>query len=144
MTDLPAGNFAMHIDLISHLTTGNSYFQATGDITTTQVFANGSSYPGFGLMVANTSALRGANSGGLILMADDPAGTVRVVVGSNSNLAATWTAAGKYLLTASTTTRASFNIPSGTAPTSPVDGDMYQDGTHVFMRVGGAWKQLDN
>jgi hypothetical protein len=41
---------------------------------------------------------------------------------------------------ASTTTRTGFNIPSGTAPTSPVSGDMWFDGTNVLFRVGGTTK----
>jgi len=47
-------------------------------------------------------------------------------------------------LAASNTTRASLCIRTGIAPTSPNAGDMYQDGTHVYMYLAGAWKQLDN
>lgn len=49
-------------------------------------------------------------------------------------------------LAASTTARASLRIRTGVAPTSPAPnvGDMYQDGTHVYMYLAGAWKQLDN
>lgn len=47
-------------------------------------------------------------------------------------------------LAASTTSRASLRIRSGTAPTTPNVGDVYQDGTHVYMYLAGAWKQLDN
>lgn len=49
-------------------------------------------------------------------------------------------------LPASTTARASLRIRAGTAPTSPAPnvGDVYQDGTHVYMYLAGAWKQLDN
>lgn len=46
-------------------------------------------------------------------------------------------------LRASTTTISSLNIPSGTAPTSPVDGDFWQDGTHLYAYIGGASRQLD-
>jgi hypothetical protein len=41
---------------------------------------------------------------------------------------------------ASTTTRASLRIRSGTAPTSPNDGDIWYDGTNLKMRVGGTTK----
>jgi hypothetical protein len=49
-------------------------------------------------------------------------------------------------LAASTTTRASLRIRTGVAPTSPAPnvGDVYQDGTHAYMYLAGAWKQLDN
>jgi hypothetical protein len=36
------------------------------------------------------------------------------------------------------------NIATGAAPSSPTTGDMYQDGTHCYMYLAGAWKQLDN
>lgn len=41
---------------------------------------------------------------------------------------------------ASTTTRASINVASGTAPTSPNDGDIWYDGTDLKMRIGGTTK----
>lgn len=43
-------------------------------------------------------------------------------------------------LVASTTAAASLNIPSGTAPTSPNNGDIYFDGTNLYMRIGGVTK----
>lgn len=49
---------------------------------------------------------------------------------------------GKTLLAPSTTTYASFNIPSGSAPTSPKDGDMWYDGVSgsFKMQINGATK----
>ena len=44
----------------------------------------------------------------------------------------------------STTARASIRVRSGVAPTAPNDGDMWFDGTHVYMQIGGVAKQLDN
>lgn len=41
---------------------------------------------------------------------------------------------------ASTTSRSSLRVVSGTAPSSPVDGDMWYDGTDVKFRVGGTTK----
>lgn len=46
----------------------------------------------------------------------------------------------KATLTASVVGGASLNIPSGVAPTSPADGDMWYDGTNVKFRVGGTTK----
>jgi hypothetical protein len=43
-------------------------------------------------------------------------------------------------LRASTTSISSLNIPSGTAPSSPVDGDIWFDGTDIKMRIGGTTK----
>jgi len=44
---------------------------------------------------------------------------------------------GITILGASTTAKASLRIPSGTAPTSPVNGDIWFDGTNIQMRIGG-------
>ena len=49
---------------------------------------------------------------------------------------------GKVVLSGSTTGRSGFGLASGTAPTSPVDGDMWYDGTNVKFRVGGTTKQF--
>jgi len=48
--------------------------------------------------------------------------------------------AGVTVLAPSVTARASLRIPSGTAPTSPVDGDIWFDGTNIQMRIGGVTK----
>lgn len=37
-------------------------------------------------------------------------------------------------LAAATTAKSSLNIPAGTAPTSPVDGDIWNDGTDLYFR----------
>jgi hypothetical protein len=47
---------------------------------------------------------------------------------------------GHTILAAATATNSSINIPVGTAPTSPVDGDIWYDGTNLKMRVGGTTK----
>jgi hypothetical protein len=49
-------------------------------------------------------------------------------------------ASGITILGASTTAKASLRIPSGTAPTSPVNGDIWFDGTDIKMRIGGVTK----
>jgi hypothetical protein len=41
---------------------------------------------------------------------------------------------------ASTTAAASLRVRSGTAPTSPNDGDIWYEGTNIKMQVGGATK----
>lgn len=46
----------------------------------------------------------------------------------------------RQILKASTTSASSLNIPSGTAPTSPVDGDIWFDGSNLKIRISGATK----
>lgn len=43
-------------------------------------------------------------------------------------------------LGAGTTALSSLRIPSGAAPTSPVNGDIWSDGTDIFIRLGGVTK----
>jgi len=47
---------------------------------------------------------------------------------------------GITILGAATTAKASLRIPSGTAPTSPVNGDIWFDGTLLKMQIGGVTK----
>jgi hypothetical protein len=42
----------------------------------------------------------------------------------------------KVIFRASTTSTASFNIPSGVSPTTPVAGDIWWDGTHLYFFDG--------
>ena len=46
----------------------------------------------------------------------------------------------KLLLNASTTSHPHINFTSGVAPTSPVNGDFWFDGTNFKARVGGVTK----
>lgn len=48
----------------------------------------------------------------------------------------------QLLVAASTTTAASLNLASGSAPTSPNNGDMWFDGTNLKFRVGGVTKTV--
>jgi len=48
--------------------------------------------------------------------------------------------AGVSVLAPSTTASATLRIPSGTAPTTPTNGDIWFDGTNLFMRIGGTTK----
>lgn len=43
---------------------------------------------------------------------------------------------------ASTTAGAGFRIVAGVAPTSPTNGDMWQDGTDLKIRIGGVTKTV--
>lgn len=79
-----------------------------------------------------------------------------IVSSSNANAAVTFTAttvylansliashtvveddAGKVTLEAATTTRAPLNLPQGTAPTAPANGDIWTTAAGFFARIGG-------
>lgn len=48
------------------------------------------------------------------------------------------TMTGRFITSASSATRAGFNLPAGTAPTSPVDGDVWTTTAGLFARINGA------
>jgi hypothetical protein len=50
--------------------------------------------------------------------------------------------AGISILAPSRTQNASLRIPSGTAPTSPVNGDIWFDGTNLNVRIGGVTRTI--
>jgi hypothetical protein len=52
----------------------------------------------------------------------------------------TITMGGETLFAASNASRASINIASGVAPTVPVNGDIWSDGTDLKMHIGGVTK----
>jgi hypothetical protein len=49
---------------------------------------------------------------------------------------------GKLVTATPTTASAGFNLPAGTAPTSPVDGDTWSTSAGMFVRVGGVTHQV--
>lgn len=80
----------------------------------------------------------GSNNGSnLQLIARDDAGSSLGTVFTVIRASLQWTFGGKAVTAASTTERASLNIPSGTAPTSPANGDIWSDGSNIFVRLGG-------
>lgn len=60
----------------------------------------------------------------------------------NATAANTWTFGKRLVTAASVTGAAGVNLPSGTGPTSPVDGDMWYDGTNLKFRVGASTKTV--
>jgi hypothetical protein len=50
--------------------------------------------------------------------------------------------AGKLSLSAATTARAVLNIPSGVAPTSPANGDVWRVGASLFLRDGATTRSI--
>ena len=64
------------------------------------------------------------------------AGTGNVIISDNLDIT------GQLGLAASTTSRASLNITTGTAPSVPNEGDIYSDGTDLFYHDGSGWVDL--
>jgi hypothetical protein len=52
------------------------------------------------------------------------------------------TNAARLAIAASTTTASNINLATGVAPTTPNNGDIWFDGSNIFIRVGGVTKQF--
>lgn len=57
-----------------------------------------------------------------------------VSIGNTLAVSGVTTLSGRLVTAASTTSAAGLNIPSGTAPTTPVSGDVWYTGTYLFFR----------
>ncbi len=66
-------------------------------------------------------------------------GTANNYLNGNTSIKTT-TATAFLTLGGSTTSNASLRILAGSAPISPNDGDIWYDGTNIFLRVGGTTK----
>jgi len=72
----------------------------------------------------------------LVLRTDDATGTPTNAVLIDSAQTATFT--GAIQAATGTTTRPSLNIPHGSAPTTPVNGDMWTTTAGLYVHINGA------
>ena len=72
-----------------------------------------------------------AGTGNILTLHDQASDTNFVAIDQN----------GKVNTIASTTTNAGFNVPHGTAPTSPVNGDVWTTTSGLFTRINGGTQQ---
>ncbi|WKK71460.1 right-handed parallel beta-helix repeat-containing protein [Rathayibacter oskolensis] len=91
--------------------------------------------------VDSNALLRVLQAGGNTVLVVDSTNN-RVGIGTNV-LTHRLNINGSLLLGASTSALASLRVPPGVAPTSPVNGDMWNDGAHVLVQLGGVTYQLD-
>ena len=96
----------------------------------------------FGVRSSQIFALQNPADNGSALHLDTNAagaGPADALVLSSTKTA---TFSGEVILPAATTGTASINIPHGSAPTSPVNGDLWTTTSGVFARVNGATQQV--
>jgi len=85
--------------------------------------------------IANTGDRAMAIGSGAVATAAD---CVSVGIGTNSTANTFQLNAMKLVVPATTTTRAGINSPHGTAPTTPVDGDIWTTTAGLYVRVNGS------
>jgi hypothetical protein len=115
---------------------GVSINQATGAVTITAAGTETSSW-GAGSESLPGWAVTGDTNTGLYSPGADQfgittGGTSRLTIGST----------GKTTVQASTVSAASLNIPHGTAPTSPANGDFWTTTSGIFSRINSATKTV--
>lgn len=90
-------------------------------------------YYGLRIKITETALPSGANY--LIHAGAGAAGTTEKFSVTNAGVVTT---AGKVIGPAATTSTATFNAPHGTAPSSPVDGDMWTTTAGLYVRINGS------
>jgi hypothetical protein len=114
---------------------------ANGDYIGTFVFQAPQGNSPFTLYNAANFAGQVISQGATFVEADiqftvtDNVGTTAEALRLSGTSGATFT--GKVSGPASTTARATFNLPHGTAPTSPINGDMWTTTNGVYVQVNG-------
>jgi hypothetical protein len=106
----------------------------------TIVCSNSASRYGYSVWNDSSSEFRTGTGGAhdFVLLTSN---TERVRIGSTGNVGiGTASPTAALDLPASSTARASLRIQTGAAPTAPNNGDIWFDGTNIFMRVGGVTK----
>jgi hypothetical protein len=87
-----------------------------------------------GVLISNQSnGILIHSTNGTLKFGTGNTGAVRATIDSTSA-----TFAGTVIAPAATTALAPMRIPHGTAPTSPVDGDMWTTTAGLFIRINGA------
>lgn len=93
---------------------------------------------------ANTFSFSDSQSGAYFIKYFQSSGNIRIgdATGADGStkvqIVGTSSFSDKVTISASTTARASMNIPHGTAPTTPADGDIWTTTGSVFARVNGS------
>ena len=120
---------------ISSAKTGGIYFNPLWNILKTNLF-----YATSGGNAAFSGSWLGSNAWGI--GGDFADNNHKIFIGMVDSAGVRQSAAADLILTvdgqvvtgASTTTRASMNIPAGTAPTTPVTGDLWVNGGNLYFR----------
>lgn len=122
-------------------TTASSNLVVNNDQSTDATFfgeigMNSSGFTGSGAFNTASAVYLSSTSVPLVL-GTTTAHSIRFTTNNSTSDWMSIASTGKVTLSASTTARAPFNIPTGVAPTSPADGDIWATSAGAFIRAGG-------
>jgi hypothetical protein len=132
-------------------TTSEASLSATSSNGTVAVSKYSATRTTYRILAANDGFLYNGTSGDLVIFNDFSTGNIKFGAGGTSteqmrltsagNLCIGVSSGGDFLnIAASTTAKAQINLASGTAPTSPNNGDIWFTGTELKIQVGGVTK----
>lgn len=117
--------------------------RATTDAGYTGLFKHPAAYGGYKILGASDAAIYNSTAGHISILNDVASGVIRFAAGGASSTQVQIETTGKLTTLTPTTAAASLRLPHGTAPTSPVDGDMWTTSAGgLFVRVNGVTKQV--
>lgn len=93
-----------------------------------------------GPTAGNLNLVDSSNDIGVQIRTTDVTIPKRIIVSASGTAALTMN--GQLIAAASSAARSSLQIPHGTAPTTPVDGDMWTNTAGAFIRINGVTKQF--
>lgn len=110
-------------------------------VTVASISASGKGlFTNVGPTSGNLNLIDSANDIGVQIRTSDVTIPKRII--SSAAGASALTMSGQIVAAASTSAASALRVPHGTAPTSPVDGDMWTTSSGAFIRINGVTKQF--
>jgi len=97
---------------------------------------------GYKFLAPTDGIIYNSAAGHISILNDATSGLIRFAAGGASAAQVQIETTGKLTTLTPTTSAASVRLPHGTAPTSPVDGDMWTTSAGAYIRVNGVTKQI--
>ena len=128
-------------NIIDSYGSGHISGDAIGMRTAVRHFGTGTMFYAYGMRISSASGSGSIGSMYGLYIDSQSYASVNYAIYTNAGLVRF---GGKTMLAAATALAASLNMATGVQPTTPNTGDMWSDGTHAYMYLAGAWRQLDN
>ena len=104
----------------------------------TGLFKHPAAYGGYKILGAGDAAMYNATAGHMSFLNDYSSGVIRFAAGGASSAQVQIETTGKLTTFTPTTAAASVRLPHGTAPSTPVNGDMWTTDAGLYVHVNGS------